>query len=138
MQYIIRTDQPFSGSVQSVLSAAGIVAYTDGLTLEQYAQERGFPVRAIDEAELDAMLSTYGDGLVTEPTEETLDAFEDALNVMPPSRWQRVNGVEMFHICERITLDLVSWHARRGDRFFTFTDRASRPAIDIARKVNAA
>jgi hypothetical protein len=66
-KYLIRTDEPFRGHVQSVLMPDGTVAYTDGLTPEQYAAERGFPVAIIGDKQLGALVETYVDGLVTDP-----------------------------------------------------------------------
>lgn len=138
MKFVIRSDEPFRGSVQSVLTPEGKVAYTEGLTVEEYAKDRGFPVRVVDEPELDAMIAAYIDSRVTDPVEETKEQFWEALECLPPSRWHHVRGVELFHICERITADLVSWHAKLNGRFYTFNDRAGAKSDDLAAKVAAA
>jgi hypothetical protein len=135
MQYVLRADEPFKGYVQSVLRPDGTVAYSDGLTLEEYAEAKGFPIRVIDDAELDALIADHTASLVTEPTPESLEAWEYALNVLPPCRWRTVGGVELFHISERLTHDLVSWHGRIGDRCFAFTDRAGADMTALAEKV---
>ena len=137
MQYIVRSDTPFRGIIQSCLLDNGTVADTEGLTPDQSAAERGFPVRTVDDAELDAMTNAYVASLITDPVEETEADFDDALNVLPPCKWRFVRGVEMFHISERIAHNLVSWHAKIGDRFFTFTDRADADMAGLAAKVAA-
>lgn len=137
-KWVIRADKPFSGSVQSVLTAAGKVAYTKGLTVEEYSAECGYPLRVISDAELDGLLASYIDGLVTEPSEITDEKFDYALNVLPPCRWKRVDGVEMFYVSELLQADLASWYAKAGGKFFTFNDRAGRPAAEIVAKVRAA
>ena len=137
MQYIVRTDTPFVGNIQSYLLENGTVAYTDGLTPHQYEAERGFPIRAVDDDELDAMMNAYVNSLITGPVEETEADFDYALNVLPPSRWRVVRGVEMFHIVERVTHNLVSWHCKAGDRFFSFNDRADADMERLAAKVAA-
>jgi hypothetical protein len=136
--WLIDANEPFRGHVQSVLTPEGTVAYTDGLTVEQYEAERGVKLKKITDAELDALLSEYEAGLVTDPTEETEAQFWYALGVLPPCRWRTVDGVELFHISERLTGDLVSWHAQYDGRFFTFTDQARRAGYDLALKVRTA
>jgi len=137
MRFIIRADIPFPGHCQSLLLDNGTVAYTNGLTLEQYAQERGFPVRVVENDELEQLERAHIDSLVTEPCEESKEHFWDALECLPPSKWRTVRGVEMFHICERITGDLVAWHCHVGERYATFNDRAGKPADEIAAKAAA-
>ena len=46
-------------------------------------------------------------------------------------------GVQMFHISERITADLVNWYATARGRYFAFADRSSRPAAEIADMIGA-
>jgi len=138
-RYIIRTDAPFAGHVQSYIKPDGYVAYAEGnLTPEQYGLERGFPVRVVDDAELDAMLATWTAHQITAPVEETLADFTYALDCLPPCRWQRYRGVEMFHISERLSHDLVNWHVGIDDRYFTFVDRDSTSTEAIAAKAAAA
>lgn len=138
MRYVIRDDIPFQGSVHSVLTPDGLVAWSGGLTLEQYAAERGFPVRVVEEDEIDALVKTYTDGLVQAPREISEQDYEQALGVLPPCRWTSRRGVEMFHISERLTHDIVAWHTRAGDRFFAFYDRAGASLDHIADKTLAA
>lgn len=121
--WLIRADQPFR-CAQSFLLPDGTVAYTNGMTPEAYAADRGFPVRVITDAELDEMEEARLASLVTEPTEETEEQFNYALEVLPPSKFGTVRGVLMFHICERITGDLVSWHGKINGRCFTCNDRS--------------
>lgn len=135
MEYLIRDDEPFRGYVQSVLKPDGSVAYTDGWSPARYAREKGFPVRIIGEADLDRLLAEYTASLVTEPTEETEEQWTWALECLPPCKWRTVLGVEMFHISERVSHDIVAWHARIGDRFFTFNDHAGANMDALAAKV---
>src|SRR3990167_5639371 len=122
--YILRADEPFRGHCQSVLLKNGTVAYSDGLTLEQYEAERGFPVRLIDDAELDELTKRYTESLITAPAVITEARFHEMLNVLPPSRWHNCGGFEVFHVCERLTHDLVAWFAHRNGQYWEFTDRA--------------
>lgn len=137
IRYLLEADKPYSGSVQSILLEDGTVAYSDGLTVEQYEQDRGVKLRIIDEDELMELERAYIDSRVTEPKPVTEEKWWDALEVLPPCRWKTVKGVELFHISERITADLVDWYARVGDRYFHFTDRSGRPMEELADKVGA-
>lgn len=134
--WLIRTDVPFT-NVQSVMLEDGTVGWTDGWTPEQYAAERGFPVKVISDAELDALLETRLRSLITEPTEESEKDFWYALEVLPPCRWGRVKGVEMFHISERIEGNIVAWHAQLGGRYATCNDSAGVDREALADKFAA-
>ncbi|WP_373510392.1 hypothetical protein [Thiocapsa sp.] len=134
-RYIIRADEPFRGHVQSVLNPDGTVGYTKGQTLEQYAAELGAPLRTIDGAELDGLVAAFEAGQITEPAEITEDAFHEALNVLPPSRWGHCMGVELFHICKHLTGDLVNWYAHLDGRYWAFVDLCTAPGEDLAGKV---
>lgn len=137
-QFVLRADEPFRGSAQSLMLSDGTVAYSNGLSPEQYAQDRGFPIRIVGEAEFGRMLKAYHDTLVTAPAPESLDEFDHALGVLPPCRWKNVGEAELFHISERVTGDLVIWHAHRGSHCVTFTDYASRTDMQIMEKASTA
>lgn len=50
----------------------------------------------------------------TAPAPITRERFTEMLEVLPPSRWNRGDYVEFFHVCERLTDNLVSWFGRVG------------------------
>ncbi|MDR9393973.1 MAG: hypothetical protein RI571_06550 [Roseovarius sp.] len=133
--WLVRDDEPYNGRTQSFLLPDGTIAYSGGLTPEAYAIDRGFPVRVITDAELDRLEAEYIAGRITVPEEETEAEFWDALEVLPPCRWHTRGGVELFHISERITGNLVDWHAQTGGRFFHFVDLDNAKSEDLARKV---
>ena len=136
--YILRTDRPFRGIAESLLLDDGTVAWSGGLTPDQYAKERGFPVEVVDNSEFGRRHKAYIESLVTAPRAETRTEFDYALGVLPPARWRNAGDVEMFHVSERIVSDLVSWHARIGDRCFTFDDHSSKSHDDVAAAARAA
>lgn len=47
------------------------------------------------------------------------------LEVLPPSRWQNIRGASVFHVCERIHNNLVSWFVQLGNKYYEFVDEAS-------------
>ena len=136
--WLIRADQPFDGKSQSFLLPNGTIAYTDGLTPEQYASKRGFPVRVISDAELDALTDRWTASQITVPEEEDSQAFWYALEVLPPCRWHTRRGVELFHISERISHNLVNWHAQVDGRYFTMVHHADADCDVLADAVNQA
>lgn len=136
MKFVLRTDKPFRGNAQSVLTDDGLVAWSGGLTPAEYERERGYKIRIVDEDEMAELIRVYVDGQVTPWTPETHEAWDYALEVLPPSRYGTRHGVLLFHICERITHDLVAWHARTPDgRCFTRNARSTEDTGALARGV---
>jgi|GEM_PF-3054124 len=137
MKWILKADTPYNGSIEATLRDDGTVGYTNGQTLQEYAAKVGYKLRVVDDAELDAMTADYIEQQITEPTPIDDERWDYALGILPPSRWQKVQGVELFHICEGMSHDLVDWYAKVGERHFTFVDRDTKAADELARKVRA-
>lgn len=139
MQYIIRTDEPFNGCVQSALNPDNTVLYTDGQNLEQFTASCGYPIRVIDGDELDKLLEEFHADLITDPEPITKEDWHEMLNCLPPSRWHSVGDFNVFHMCERLTGTLVSWFARQGSgivlNHWTFTDHAHISDADLLAKL---
>ena len=131
--YILNGNEPFRGTVQTLLMEDDTVAYSGGLTLTEYEAQHGKAV-VVSEAELKEMIEEYVSSIVTQPELITKERFWNALECMPPSRWHARCGVEMFHIVERITHDLVSWYGRVDDRYYCFNDRSSADSDYLAGK----
>lgn len=138
MSYIIRTDVPFTGTAQSILLPDGTVAWSGGKTVDEYAADRGFPVRTVSDDEMTEMVRAYTETLRSPPTPISAQRWDDMLNVLPPCRWRQHDGVELFHVSERITDDLVNWFAKVGEHHFSMVDRASADAGALATAVKAA
>lgn len=140
MDFLIRTDIPFAGHAQSVMLEDGTVAWSGGKTPEDYSADRGFPVRVVTEDEMRAMVDEHAGSLITAPSPISAERWDDMLNVLPPCRWHRCDGVELFHVSERITHDLVNWFGKIGDQHFSMVDRAtadSRALAEAVRRVAA-
>lgn len=135
MQYVIRTDKPFQGHCETATDGEGVVLWSQGLTFKEYCDKNDGCFRLVSEAEFDEMLEAHYDTLKTEPVEITEERFDEMLEVLPPCRWGTVRGIEMFHVSERLTGNLVSWFARVGGRFFEFTDDASLSAETRVEKI---
>lgn len=137
MEFLIRTDIPFTGTAQSVIADDGTVAWSGGMTVEEYAADRGFAVRVVSEDEMYALADAYAATRVTGPEPITAERWDDMLNCLPPCRWHRRDGVELFHVSERITHDLVNWFAKVGDNHFAMVDRAGADSSALAAAVRA-
>src|SRR3990167_2946398 len=90
--WLVDANKPFDGTTQSYLLADGTVAYTDGMTVAQYEASRSIEVKAITDAELDALLEAHYRSKVTAPKAITADEYDDALNVLPPSKWHSIGA----------------------------------------------
>lgn len=149
---IVMANEPFRGVAQSYLLPDGTVAWSEKthrtvetglairgerMTLSEYIAERG-PVALYTEAEFSALVAEHERAQCTPATEETLEQWDDALDVLPPCRWHRYAGIGLFHISERLQGNLVSWHADVGGRYFSFVDFADTPSAELAAKVRAA
>ena len=53
------------------------------------------------------------------------DAWMDALEVLPPQKWQTVDGVELFRMSEYTTGSITAHYARSNGRYFTANRRIS-------------
>lgn len=137
-RFIIRADQPYDGTTISVLLSDETIAYTKGQTLDEYRAERDFPIRVIDEDELVRLETELEHSLATDPEPETVEQFESALNVLPPARWHRCRGVQLFHVAEPLRGRLVEWHGEVNGQFFRFVDTSFAGSDRLADKVSAA
>ena len=63
-------------------------------------------------------------GCKTEPVEINEEAWNYALNVLPPLAWQSTGSAESFKVSEPIMGSILSIFVRLGDRRFTFNDSA--------------
>lgn len=74
----------------------------------------------------------------TDPKEISEEEYFEALECMPPARWGRTNGVELFHICELLIDNLAAWYAFYQGRYFQFNAPADALAATLVERVKAA
>ena len=84
------------------------------------------------------MLAAHYATLKTKPKAITEERFMYGLEVLPPCRWHNAGGFEVFHISERLTGNLVSWFAHKGDRYWEFTEADNLPDDALADMLRAA
>ena len=65
------------------------------------------------------------------PWEEiTEERYEEMLNVLPPEKWQTVNGVSIFRMSEYYTSNITSHFAKFSDRYFAGRFRTNEPSYE--------
>jgi len=65
------------------------------------------------------------------------ETWWDALEVLPPEKWQTVGGVELFRMMEYLTGSITAHYARLGSRYFTKNACISTPYAQLAAEVAA-
>lgn len=86
-------------------------------------------------------LKAYLDDLVSDPMIISEERFHEALNVLPPARWENHGGIEMFFVIERYTHNLVNWYFKIADiepLYFVCLDYDNKKGEDLAEKAIAA
>lgn len=66
----------------------------------------------------------------------TKEKWWDALEVLPPENWRKVNGAEIFRIMEYYTSNITSHYIRVGDNHYTVMHRNTKPYTEIAEEVS--
>ena len=109
-------------------------AGVDKTVTEYLAENPGAVYMSFDEA-LDKISAAEQSKYIKPWMEITEDQWTDALEVLPPEKWQTVNGVELFRMSERPTGDITAHYARIGGRYFTANRRTSDKYEKLAQEV---
>jgi len=135
---IINLNETFTGGIHSTATdydqlyvdySGGL--YNDGgenLPFHEYKklpQMAGKKLKVITWAQFDVLETAHKNSLKSTPVSISAERFYEMLEVLPPSRWHNAGGFEVFHICERLTGNLVSWFARSGENHWEFTQDAT-------------
>ena len=113
------------------------VNFTGGKTLDEYMAAKagqGFEVMPYDMAA--PMMEAAQLAEYCKPWQEiTKEQWWDMLEVLPPEKWQTVNGVEIFRICEYTSGTITGHYARLGDRYFSANRDIRTDYADIAGEI---
>ena len=104
----------YNGSTHSYL-----VDGTDPYTGENAEQYRAKGYKVVSNDELTELIRQYEDGLTSKWEEITEQAYEDALNVLPPLKWDG----NSFFCAEAFTGSLHAFYCKSGGRFYTSLQR---------------
>lgn len=145
--YIVKL--PFTGSIESEtftdLNGVERVAYSgylynnggECLTVSEYL---ALPSKAgstiVNSETIDKLINEYEKLLISEFKEIDSERFFYMLEVLPPCKWSTVSNVELFHVSERITGNLVSWFFKKGDQYFEKVDRDNVDKYSLVKGLN--
>ena len=134
--YMIEKNQPCKGWAHSSCAlnkeGAMIVHYSGGETLAAYQERTGKEYEILTWDQFSAKVAEYEQTLKGRPIEIDADRYDDALNVLPPGRWDG----NLFFVIERITGNLVNWYFRKGDQYFEFIEDADAKAERLKEIIN--
>lgn len=102
-------------------------------TKEELEAQYGGPVQVMADSDAVALVEKAA---TTEPVAIDNDRFIDLLECLPPSKWCTFPGAEAFHICERITYDIVTWCVRIGKEYYSFNGTCkmtSQAAVELVK-----
>lgn len=69
--------------------------------------------------------------------EITEEDWYDALEVLPPEKWETVRGVNLFRMCEYLTGNITAHYAKLRGKFFTRNCPTSETYEELAEQVAA-
>lgn len=69
--------------------------------------------------------------------EITEESWWEALEVLPPEKWQTVRGVEIFRMCEYLSGNITAHYAKLHGKFFARNCSTSEKYEDLAEQVAA-
>jgi hypothetical protein len=160
MEILYIYKEPFQGSIENTMTKGGTVHYTgeavtrkytaengslisetkyiNGLTFEQYNEQKGGNLKLATSEEIDILFQTHTESLISDFEEVTEESFYDGLECLPPCRWHTHKGVEMFYISEAYTDNLHTFYAQLNGKYYSATRRNNEPSESLAEAVNKA
>ncbi len=91
-------------------------------------------LKVISSEEQDVRISLYRQEQMKEEQEISSEDYWWLFECLPPCRWHKVSGVEVFHVSERICFDLVQWVGQIGDKYYKLVDSDKAELSDIAER----
>ena len=129
MMYLITL--PFSGFIVACVESKDDPCIPE--LLERTEAPNGWKV--VDKQELAKLFTTYEHSQFTQPIACTAERFDEMLNILPPCQWDRVRGVEMFHMSERLYGNVVTWFFNYYGDYYTCDQLATTPRDELAEMV---
>lgn len=112
--------------------------YTDGLTPYQYMQKQADPNRFICapfDLVCDWIKNKEDDVYINKWVEISEDDYMDALECLPPQKWQTVDGVNFFQMSEHTTGNITAHYAVHKGKYYTAHRRTSAKYEDLAKEI---
>ena len=130
MQTLYIYSEPFKGSIKNTMhngkvdytgeqterkyideSGAKVteISFINQLTFEQYNEQNGGNCKAVTEEELDKLFEEYEKKSILQKfTEITEERYFSLLECLPPKRWHKHNGLELFFMGECYTSNIYT------------------------------
>lgn len=106
-----------------------------GRPVELYTKQ-GFLILSIDEA-LDKITKAQEQRYCTGWEEVDQETYDEALEILPPQKWQTVRGVNIFRMCEYTCSNITRHYAALNGRYFRAELPTTTPYSEIAAQVAA-
>lgn len=105
------------------------------LTVEEYLLENpGFRVESWENVKnlIEALQDKHLIGQFTEISEED---YDEALECLPPQKWETVDGVNIFRMSEYTTGNITCHYTRYNGKHYSANRRTSTPYAQIASEI---
>ena len=121
-------NKPFNGTIIANVESKSDKRISEILTRSNVSSEW----EILNDSELDLAFDSYEASLCSLPISITASQFDDKLNVLPPSKWRTILGVEMFHVSERLYGDVVEWFFCYKGKHFQCDQLANQDQTKLA------
>lgn len=122
------------GTLWAAYSTMTAAEYCDEKNATRAETDPPFEIMLLDEAS--ALIEHVNLQKHVHPWREIeKETWWNALEVLPPEKWQTVAGVEIFRMMEYLTGDITAHYARLGDRYFCANRSIKTPYEKIAAEV---
>ena len=65
----------------------------------------------------------------------TKERFWEMLEILPPCKWQKYQGVELFHMSERCFGNFAEWFFEVGDDHYSYVAEDNLPAAELVKRL---
>jgi len=114
----------------------GFCDYTNGKRPERYLDELGPGYACLPFGQAVELIEQAESEKYLKPWEEiNEDDYDYWLSVLPPEKWQTVDGVNIFRLCEYQTSNITRHCATYNGRYFTANRRTSNKYKALAEEV---
>jgi len=91
-----------------------------------------------EEISIDEAVARVEAKWITEPVKITDGVFLEALSVLPPMDWVRMESEESFKMCEMLSGRITGIYCRLGDEYFVMNDRCTLSHQEIVERCKKA
>jgi hypothetical protein len=123
-------------TLRSPFTGAAFDALLSELNDKREAGSPAFQIMPLEEA-MPLMEEAQHAKYCSDWKEITEEEWDDALEVLPPEKWETVRGVNIFRMCEYLTGDITAHFASLRGKFFARNCSTSETYEELAEQVAA-